>query len=152
MWFPGPAVTPLFWSEAHNSPGTTSTATRWVLADGESGGTRDTQTFVLIANTSATPGRVRLTQLRDAPGPFDPALATPITTTLDLPAHSRTTVPLHATVGFIDRRYGVLVESIDTAPLAQLVVERAMYLERGRRDLGGGHQPPRDTHSLSDSQ
>ena len=36
MWFPGPAVTPTFWTEAHNSAGATSTATRWVLADGES--------------------------------------------------------------------------------------------------------------------
>ena len=127
MWFPGPAVTPLFWSEAHNSPGTTTTATRWVLADGESGGTRDTQTFVLIANTSGTAGRVRLTQLPDAPPPFDPALGTPITITLDLPANSRTTVPLHLDSRFTSRRYGVIVESIDTAPLAQLVVERAMY-------------------------
>jgi hypothetical protein len=131
MWFPGPAVSPAFWTEAHNSPGTTVTATRWVLADGESGGMRDTQTFVLIANTSSTPGRVRLTQLRDALAPIDPALATPITITLDLPPNSRTTVPLHADARFDDRRYGVLVESIDTGPLAQLVVERAMYWNAG---------------------
>jgi len=130
MWFPGPAVTPTFWTEAHNSPGTTTTATRWVLADGESGGTRDTQTFVLIANTSSTPGRVRLTPLLDTPGPFDPYVSTtPIT--VDLPPNSRTTVPLQAETAFANRRYGVLVESIDTAPLAQLVVERAMYWNAG---------------------
>ena len=131
MWFPGPAVTPTFWTEAHNSPGTTTTATRWVLADGESGGTRGAQTFVLIANTSSTPGRVRVTQLQDARAPIDPAFIGPITITVDLPANSRTTVPLHAAVGFADRRYGVVVESIDTAPLAQLVVERAMYWNSG---------------------
>ena len=129
MWFPGPAVTPTFWTEAHNSPGTTTTATRWVLADGESGGARDTQTFVLIANTSSTPGRVRLTILPDEPIRVAPT--PPITTTVDVAANSRTTVPLHTIAGFQDRRYGVLVESIDTAPLAQLVVERAMYWNAG---------------------
>ncbi len=127
MWFPGPAVSPTFWTEAHNSPGTTSTATRWVLADGESGGTRGTQTFVLIANTSATPGRVRVTLLRDVPEPFDPVLAGTVAITLDLPPNSRTTVPLNNIDGFANARYGVLIESIETAPLAQLVVERAMY-------------------------
>ncbi len=130
MWFPGPAVDPTFWTEAHNSPGTTATATRWVLADGESGGTRDTQTFVLIANTSSTAGRVRLTLLPDegfSVGPAAPA----ITTTVDVAPNSRTTVPLHSIAGFTNRRYGVLIESIDTAPLAQLVVERAMYWNAG---------------------
>jgi hypothetical protein len=128
MWFPGPAVAPTFWTEAHNSPGTTTTATRWVLADGESGGTRDTQTFVLIANTSATAGRVRVTQLPDAVSPLAGA---PPTFVLDLPPNSRTTVPLHAAAGFASRRYGVVVESVDTAPLAQIVVERAMYWNAG---------------------
>ena len=32
---------------------------------------------------------------------------------------------------FRQTRFGVLVESIDTAPLAQLVVERAMYWNAG---------------------
>jgi hypothetical protein len=128
MWFPGPAVSPAFWSEAHNSPGTTSTATRWVLADGESGGTRDTQTFVLIANTSSTPGRVRLTLLGDQAAGSAPAPQA-MATTVDVPPNSRTTVPLQTVAA--NQRYGVLVESIDTAPLAQLVVERAMYWNSG---------------------
>jgi hypothetical protein len=37
-------------------------------------------------------------------------------------------VPLTTSVS---RRFGVIVESIDTAPLAQLVVERAMYWNAG---------------------
>ena len=130
MWFPGPAVSPTFWTEAHNSTGTTSTATRWVLADGESGGARRTQTFVLIANTSSTPGRVRLTVLPEGASLYNPPV-TPTTTTVDVPANSRTTVPLHDIPGLANARYGVLVESIDTAPLAQLVVERAMYWNAG---------------------
>ena len=135
MWFPGPAVTPTFWTEAHNSPGATTTATRWVLADGETGGTRGTQTFVLIANTSATAGRVRVTQLPDAVSPL--AVAPP-TFTINLPANSRTTVPLHARQGFAGGRYGVVVESIDTMPLAQLVVERAMYWDAGGATWAAG--------------
>jgi hypothetical protein len=33
MWWPGP--TSATWHEAHNSPGTTQTGTRWALAEGE---------------------------------------------------------------------------------------------------------------------
>jgi hypothetical protein len=133
MWFPGPEVTPNFWTEAHNSPGATATARRWVLADGEAGGSKATQTYVLIANTSSTPGRARLTVLPDrattsaTPG-FTPP---PITLTVDLPPNSRTTVPAHTIQGLAEQRFGILVESIDTTPLADLVVERAMYWNSG---------------------
>ena len=41
MWWPGPALTSNFWYEAHNSPGATTTATRWVVAGGEIGGPAD---------------------------------------------------------------------------------------------------------------
>ena len=51
MWWPGP--TSATWQEAHNSPGETTTGTRWAMAEGEVGGPRDTDTYVLIANTSA---------------------------------------------------------------------------------------------------
>ena len=126
MWFPGPTVTSPFWSEAHNSPGATGAATRWGLADGEDGGARAVQTFVLIANTSPTPARVRLTVMRElvtTPGGGVP----PPTLVLSLPPNSRTTVPMHTLDGLAGTRFGVLVESIETVPLAQLVVERSMY-------------------------
>jgi hypothetical protein len=130
MWFPGPAISPQFWTEAHNSPGATGAATRWVLADGESGGPRDAQTFVLIANTSATAGRVRVTALRDTPtAPQGPAPAP--TLVVDVPPNSRTTIPMQSVAGLAGTRFGVLVESVETTPLAQLVVERAMYWNAG---------------------
>jgi hypothetical protein len=135
MWFPGPQVTPAFWTEAHNSPGATGTARRWALADGEAGGTRGAQTFVLIANTSATAGRARITVLPDTP---TPSAATRVTFTVDLPANSRTTVPMHGVAGLPDSRFGVLVESIDTAPLADLVVKRAMYWNAGGETWAAG--------------
>lgn len=128
MWFPGPAITPNFWTEAHNSSGATATATRWVLADGDSGGTRAAQTFLLIANTSATPGRVRITRLLDSPSALPPG-QTNYSETLDLLPNSRTTIALHQTFG--TGSFGVVVESIDTTPLAELVVERAMYWNAG---------------------
>ncbi len=61
MWWPGP--TSNTWQEAHNSPGETTTGTRWALAEGEVGGARDTDTYVLIANTSAFAGTIRATVL-----------------------------------------------------------------------------------------
>ena len=51
------------WTEAHNSPGATATGTRWALAEGEVGGADDTETYILIANTSPTDGGVRVTLL-----------------------------------------------------------------------------------------
>ena len=36
MWWPGP--TSDTWHEAHNSPGETTTGTRWAMAEGEVGG------------------------------------------------------------------------------------------------------------------
>ena len=125
---PGPAVSPNFWTEAHNSTGTTSTATRWVLADGEAGGSRGTQTFVLIANTSGTAGTVRITVLPDTPAAGGGA---PVVLTVTVPPNSRTTVPMNDIPGLAETRFGAIIESIDTAPLAQLVVERAMYWNAG---------------------
>ena len=57
---------------------------------------------------------------------------------VDLPPNSRTTVPMHAEPGLGEARFGILVESIDTAPLAQLVVERAMYWNAGSEIWAAG--------------
>ena len=54
----GPDVRRL-WNEAHNSPGATTTGTRWALAEGEVGGPHGAETYILIANTSATCGQAR---------------------------------------------------------------------------------------------
>ena len=54
MWWPGPTATT--WAEAHNSPGSTTTGTKWALAEGEQGGVRNVETYYTIANTSAFAG------------------------------------------------------------------------------------------------
>ena len=118
MWWPGPDSTT--WQEAHNSPGEVTTGTRWAIAEGETGGPRATETYVLIANTSAFAGTARVTVL------FEDGTA-PLTKHFPLAANSRSNVAPAAdfpeTVG---KRFGMLIESIGGTP-AQIVVERAMY-------------------------
>lgn len=120
MWWPFGSAT---WFEAHNSPGATATGTRWALAEGEVGGAHTTQTYILLANTSAFPGSATVTLL------FEDGTTT--AKTFPLAASSRVNVD----VGFefpaaTARRFGAVVESIGAAP-AQIVVERAMYSDAG---------------------
>jgi hypothetical protein len=70
------------WREAHNSPGSTATGTRWAVAEGELGGPRTTDTFVLVANTSPFQGEVKATVL------FEDGTA-PVEKTFTVPAKSR---------------------------------------------------------------
>jgi hypothetical protein len=102
--------------EGHVSAGATTTGVRWVLAEGEEAGARDAQTYVLIANTGSTAGRVRVTPL------FDTGAGAPVE--IDLQPNSRTTV--RPVMGPIARRFGTLVESIGATPVP-IVVEGAFY-------------------------
>lgn len=112
MWWPGSAST---WVEAHNSPGSTVTSTRWAFAEADS--SPGTSTYVLVANTSATAGVVRVTVVLEN--------GTLQTGTYPLPAKSRTNVPLSA-----GERASVVVEvERGTTPVA-LVAERASYQDR----------------------
>jgi hypothetical protein len=121
MWWPG---THLTWHEAHNSAGATATATLWALAEGEAGGPRAVETYILIANTSARAGTATVTVLCE-----NGATAT---RTYTLPPNSRTNVPVTADFGATvqDQRFGAIVESTGGNP-AQIVVERAMYWNAG---------------------
>jgi hypothetical protein len=103
--------------EGHSSAGTTTTGTRWALAEGESGGPRNAQTYVLIANTSSSAGRVRITPL------WETIAMTALE--MDLPPNSRTTVPMTAALSS-EARFGVLVESVGADPVP-IVVEGAFY-------------------------
>ena len=122
MWWPGP--TPATWAEAHNSSGSTTTGTKWGLADGQMGGPKGVETYITIANTSTFAGQARVTlYFEDGSAPVD--------TTVDLPAQSRTNMypPAAFPAAFPaggDRRFASVVESLGTTP-AQIVVERSMY-------------------------
>ncbi|AMY09472.1 hypothetical protein LuPra_02689 [Luteitalea pratensis] len=118
MWWPRP--TSATWTEAHNSPGETTTGTKWAVAEGEVGGSAATETHVLIPNTSSLEGTARVTAI------FEPGTA-PVTRSFTLPARSRTNV--NALVDFPEaagKRIGMIVDSVGPLP-AQIVVERAMY-------------------------
>jgi len=118
MWWPQP-----FWYEAHNAPGTTVTGTRWALAGGEVGGPTSLQTYVLIANTSATAGQARVTIYYED--------GTSAQTTVDLLANSRTNVSIgDAFPASNGRRFSTIIDSLGASP-AQLVVERSMYSNAG---------------------
>ena len=129
MWWPGGASGP--WYEAHNSPGARSTGTVWALADGETGGAAGASTYVLVANTGASPASVRVTVYVEGGGTA--------TRTYTVSGNSRFSVDIAAEFGatVAERRYGVLVESLGTTP-APLVVERAMYTNAGGRFWAAG--------------
>jgi probable HAF family extracellular repeat protein len=120
MWWPGDSST---WHEAHNSAGARLTGTRWALAEGEVGGARAQQTYILIANTSAFAGIANVTLLFEDGTSAQKSYA--------LPPSSRTNVPI--ALDFPEaqgRRFGAIVDSTG-ASQAQIVVERAIYGDAG---------------------
>ncbi len=123
MWWPSPETSSDYWTEAHNSPGATATATRWALAEGEVGGSQNADTYILIANTSATPGSARV-RLYFEDG-------TSVERTFPLLPRSRRNVNVSADFPAASgRRFGSVIESLGT-PAAALVVERAIYTSPG---------------------
>jgi len=131
MWWPGP--TSDTWQEAHNSPGETTTGTRWAVAEGEVGGARETETYVLVANTSPVAGTIRATVL------FEDGTA-PIAREYAVNANARFNIAPAADEFFPEtrgKRFGMIVESIGGAPI-QIVVERAMYSDAGGVNWAAG--------------
>jgi Right handed beta helix region len=119
MWWPGPGAAFPFWTEAHNSPGATVTGTTWALAEGETGGARNAETYILIANTSAFGGQARVRLYAED--------GTSVERTVTLAPNSRTTLSASGDFPAIaGKRFGALIESLGATP-AQIVVERAMY-------------------------
>ena len=116
MWWPGSAAT---WQEAHNSPGSSVTGTRWALAEGELGGTNGKETYVLIANTSPVAGSAKVTLLFEDGSTAEKMFA--------LSPNSRFNVAVGAEFPqAAGKRFGAMVDSQGATP-AQIVVERAMY-------------------------
>ncbi len=126
MWWAGGDQ----WYEGHNSPGTTRTAKKWALAEGEVGGARNLQTYILIANTSNYAGSARVTLYFED--------GTTAADTFSLNPNSRFNVDVGTFFpGAVGRRFGAIVESIGTTP-ALIVVERAMYSDSGGRFWAAG--------------
>lgn len=134
MWWPGTAST---WTEAHNSGGVTETGLRWALAEGEVGGPRNQETYVLVANAEDSDAIVRVTLLYEDRGPD--------VRTYTVVANSRFNIPIGTAAAGVDyftgaagRRVGVLVESIGGTPVP-ISVERAMYADAPGQRWAAGH-------------
>jgi hypothetical protein len=117
MWWPDGQ-----WYEAHNTAGAQSPGTRWAIAEGEFGGPRNAQTFLLVANTSDQPANIRVTVMT----PGGVAIAWPsASTTFAVPARSRYTVGVDSvTFPNLTQYFGAVVDSVNLQPI---VVERANY-------------------------
>jgi hypothetical protein len=132
MWWPGDGQS---WYEAHNSSGAVETGARWGLAEGESGGPTNVQTYVLIANTSAHSGRARVTLYGED--------GTSQSKDYELLPNSRINAAIGPDFGSVvdGRRFGTIVEALattDNGPVPELVVERAMYWDAGGVPLAAG--------------
>jgi hypothetical protein len=117
MWWPGPA--PGSWHEAHVSAGARAAALRWAVAEGEAAGADRTATYLLVANTAATAGSVRVTVATEQ--------GVVRSRTFALVAEARLTVDVEREFPEVaGTRFGALVES--TGPVfVPIVVEWAMY-------------------------
>ena len=128
MWWMGSRRS---WTEGHNAFGTTRTAPRWLLAEGENGGPRAINTFVLVANTSAADANVRVTML--------PEEGAEESVTYTVGANRRFTVPVASAFPSSDgKRFSILVESLNPSTAGGLVVERATYWNTDEDVWGAG--------------
>jgi hypothetical protein len=120
MWWPATAPE---WYEGHNSAGVVASGEKWGLADGENGGPRSTQTFILIANTSASTANVDVTLIFED--------GTKVVKAYTIAANSRFSIPVAGEFPEAqNRRFGAVVESMPgdgQSPRAQIVVERSVY-------------------------
>jgi hypothetical protein len=124
MWWPHGQA----WTEAHNAAGATTTGTKWAVGDGEVGNLPDdTVTFLLVANTSASAGTVRVTLLFETGAAVSQDFSVPANARFNVPVVS-TDAPASPAYMRVPRgtRFSAIVESLGGTP-AQIVVERAMY-------------------------
>jgi hypothetical protein len=103
------------------------------VADGEQGGARNVDTYLLVANTSTSAGRVRVTLIFED--------GTSAAREIDVPGGSRTTVwtggttataasPFGGVAG--GKRFGAIIESLAVVGgTAGIVVERATCWDAG---------------------
>jgi hypothetical protein len=125
LWWGGAS-----WIEAHNSAGSTTTGTKWAVADGQLGGERGIETYLLVANTSDHAGMVAVTLLFED--------GTTRVRGYDVPARSRFNVNVaNEFPSATGKRFGAVVQSLGTTP-AQIVVERAMYSNAGGVNWAAG--------------
>jgi autotransporter-associated beta strand protein len=103
--------------EGHNSSGVASTGIRWGLSEGRVGGPRNFVTYILLANPSNTPAKVRVSYLREN--------GAPIVKEYNVPATSRFNIDVKAMVPELEGlSFGADIEVLNDVPIA---VERSLY-------------------------
>ena len=131
------------WYEGHSAPGNTMSALSWAVPEGRDGGATREQTYVLIGNTTTTPGQVRLTLIPDT--------GAPSTREMPIAAGERLTVNIGNLFGLTEARFSVIVESIGTTPVP-LAVDYARYRSvNGVPFSGGGAAPAVPMTGLGDA-
>ncbi len=116
------------WYEGHDSFGVTGTGLTWGLAEGRSGQAPVYQTYVLVANPSATAAQVTVTFLRES--------GVPVVKTFQVAPTSRFNIDVSHEAPELDgERYGMLIDSTNDVPI---VIERSMYWNSGGLVWSGG--------------
>ena len=124
MYWEGEA--PKAFGEGHNSSGVEATRLLWGLAEGRSGGPHNFDTYILLANPSASEAKVTVTYLREG--------GSPIVKVYTVPGTSRYNIDVKFAVPELrNASFGARIEVTNNVPIA---VERSMGLGRERRVLG----------------
>jgi hypothetical protein len=116
------------WYEGHNSTALSAIGTSWALAEGETGGTRNAISYILMANPTDQDATVTVTIIRDNNLP-------PLLVAKTVKANSRLTMSSWDLALAPGETFGALIDSTNGVPIA---VERAMYWDSATRHWSAG--------------
>lgn len=105
------------WYEGHNSAALSTIGTKWGLAEGETGGTHNIISYILLANPTDQDATVTVMILREDSQP-------PILVGKTVKANSRLTMNSNELPLTSGEKFGAIVQSTNGVPIA---VERSMY-------------------------
>ena len=121
------------WYEGHAAAGSTMSDVAWGVAEGRHGGPMDDQTYVLVGNTTATAGQVRVSVIPDT--------GAALTRDLDIAAGARLTLNIGDLFDLPESRFSVTVESLGATPVP-LAVDYARYRSVNGLPFSGGGAAP----------
>jgi len=109
------------WYEAHNTFGANAPGTKWGLAEGRVGTTKNFHTYILIGNPGSLDSQVQVTFLRADGGT--------VVKNYTVPANSRFNVDVNGMVPeLIDEEFGATIKVLSGSPV---IVERSLYNSSG---------------------
>lgn len=126
-WWPGQQ-----WLDGHTALAADTPGARWLAVGGHQGGSSRQATYLVVANTSSSTQKVRVTLL-GASGPLG-------TTVVDVPGSRRHSVDVGAVFPQVRGAFSALVEAVGGK--GQLVVEQTLYRDAGNKQWGAGSAIP----------